>query len=385
MGLGMIMFEYSKTIINILVSAVEPDDELYYSKIPDYKKQRGSIFMLGSRDPLVVPLPYGINLFNNVGMVLGEMTMGVRSPESAAAFLALSAHASFSPISFGQGDNIVATGVSTLLPSVLKPAAEVGFNSTYFGGKVFQEQYPFGTETPEYNLAFRSPEFVVSMAEYLNDMSGGAENISGEVNVNPDPIYYLLLSLTGGAGKFAADVTDLGYTGSQVVKNAINETTDSKGFLQALIETEKPRIKRTEIPIVKILYGEASRFFDYDLFDKNVLEVKQFEAQAKAYQEGEDVRVEGLNFVGINALKEDLKQAQDMIDEIRSVKRQLRDSKEVDYIKKNNLLFDLGEEERKAIMYFNARYYDLRGKYVDPKPQGLIPTETVKQVLGIYE
>lgn len=155
--------------------------------------------------------------------------------------------------------------------------------------------------------------------------------------------------------------------------------------MQALIDTEKPRIKRTEIPIVKILYGEASRFFDYDLFDKNVLEVKQFEAQAKAYQEGEDVRVEGLNFVGINELKEDLKQAQDMIDEIRSVKRQLRDSKEVDYIKKNNLLFDLGEEERKAIMYFNARYYDLRGKYVDPKPQGLIPTETVKQVLGIYE
>lgn len=385
MGLGMIMFEYSKTIINILVSAVEPDDELYYSKIPDYKKQRGSIFMLGSRDPLVVPLPYGMNLFNNVGMVLGEMTMGVRSPESAAAFLALSAHASFSPISFGQGDNIVATGASTLSPSILKPAVEVGFNSTYFGGKVFQEQYPFGTETPEYNLAFRSPEFVVDIARYLNEMSGGAENISGEVNENPDPYYYLLLSLTGGAGKFAADVTDLGYTGSQVVKNAINETTDSKGFLQALIDTEKPRIKRTEIPIVKILYGEASRFFDYDLFDKNVLEVKQFEAQAKAYQEGEDVRVEGLNFVGINELKEDLKQAQDMIDEIRSVKRQLRDSKEVDYIKKNNLLFDLGEEERKAIMYFNARYYDLRGKYVDPKPQGLIPTETVKQVLGIYE
>ena len=385
MGLGMIMFEYSKTIINILVSAVEPDDELYYSKIPDYKKQRGSIFMLGSRDPLVVPLPYGINLFNNVGMVLGEMTMGVRSPESAAAFLALSAHASFSPISFGQGDNIVSTGASTLAPSILKPMVEVGFNSTYFGGKVYQKQYPFGTETPEYNLAFRSPEFVVSMAQYLNEMSGGAENISGDYNVNPDPIYYLLLSLTGGAGKFAADVTDLGYTGSQVVKNAINETTDSKGFLQALIDTEKPRIKRTEIPIVKILYGEASRFFDYDLFDKNVLEVKQFEAQAKAYQEGEDVRVEGLNFVGINELKEDLKQAQDMIDEIRSVKRQLRDSKEVDYIKKNNLLFDLGEEERKAIMYFNARYYDLRGKYVDPKPQGLIPTETVKQVLGIYE
>jgi len=385
MGAGIIMFEYAKAIINILISGVDDDDELYYTKIADYRKQRGSIFMLGPRDPLVVPLPYGMNMFNNIGTVLGEMTMGVRSPESAAAFLALSAHSSFSPISFGQGDNLLATGVSTALPSALKPAAEVAFNSTYFGGKVYQEQYPFGTETPEYTLAFRSPDFVVDMAQYLNEMSGGREKISGDMNFNPDPYYYLLISLTGGAGKFAADVVDLGYTGSQVVKNAINETTDSKGFLEALRDTEKPVIRRNDIPIVKILYGEASRFFDYDLFTENRKDVEQFVAQAKAYQEGEDVTVEGLNFVGVNQLKSDLKQTEDMLTAIRDFKKQLRDNDEIDYIKRMNMLYDLGEEERKAIMYFNARYYDLRGQYIDPKPQGLIPVETVKQALGIYE
>mgnify|MGYP003109960303 CR=1 FL=1 len=385
MGAGIIMFEYAKAIINILISGVDDDDELYYTKIADYRKQRGSIFMLGPRDPLIVPLPYGMNMFNNIGTVLGEMTMGVRSPESAAAFLALSAHASFSPISFGQGDNLLATAVSTALPSALKPAAEVAFNSTYFGGKVYQEQYPFGTETPEYTLAFRSPDFVVDMAQYLNEMSGGREKISGDINFNPDPYYYLLISLTGGAGKFAADVVDLGYTGSQVVKNAINETTDSKGFLEALRDTEKPVIRRNDIPIVKILYGEASRFFDYDLFTENRKDVEQFVAQAKAYQEGEDVTVEGLNFVGVNQLKSDLKQTEDMLTAIRDFKKQLRDNDEIDYIKRMNMLYDLGEEERKAIMYFNARYYDLRGQYIDPKPQGLIPVETVKQALGIYE
>lgn len=385
MGAGIIMFEYAKTIINVLMSGVDLDDELYYTKIADYKKQRGSVFMLGPRDPLIIPLPYGMNMFNNVGMILGEMTMGVRSPESAAAFLALSAHASFSPISFGQGDNLLGTAVSTALPSALKPAAEVAFNSTYFGGKVYQEQYPFGTETPEYTLAFRSPDFVVDMAQYLNEMSGGREKISGDINFNPDPYYYLLISLTGGAGKFAADVVDLGYTGSQIVKNAVNETTDSKGFLEALRDTEKPKIRRNDIPIVKILYGEASRFFDYDLFTENRKDVEQFVAQAKAYQEGEDVTVEGLNFVGVNQLKSDLKQAEDMLTAIRDFKKQLRDNDEIDYIKRMNMLHDLGEEERKAIMYFNARYYDLRGQYIDPKPQGLIPTETVKQALGIYE
>jgi hypothetical protein len=177
----------------------------------------------------------------------------------------------------------------------------------------------------------------------------------------------------------------LGYTGSQVVKNAINETTDSKGFLEALRDTEKPVIRRNDIPIVKILYGEASRFFDYDLFTENRKDVEQFVAQAKAYQEGEDVTVEGLNFVGVNQLKSDLKQTEDMLTAIRDFKKQLRDNDEIDYIKRMNMLYDLGEEERKAIMYFNARYYDLRGQYIDPKPQGLIPVETVKQALGIYE
>ena len=383
-AMGVIMLEYAKTIINILVSAVDDDDELYYNKIPDYRKQRSSIVMLGPKDPLMIPLPYGTNIFSNIGMVLAEMTLGERSPESAAAFLALSAHASFSPISFGQGDNLVSTAVSTALPSALKPGAEVAFNSTYFGGKVYQKQYPFGTETPEYTLAFRSPEFAVEFAQYLNEMSGGREKISGGINVNPDPYYYLLISLTGGAGKFASDAIDITYTGSQIVKNAINESSNNKGFLEALRDTEKPILKRSDVPILKILYGEASRFFDYDLFEENRTQVKQFEAQAKAYAEGEDVTLEGLNFAGINKLSKDLKQAEDMLSEIRSFKKQLRQGDEIDYIKKMNMLHYLEEEERKAIMYFNARYYDLRGKYVDPKPQGLIPTETVKQALGIY-
>jgi len=143
-------------------------------------------------------------------------------------------------------------------------------------------------------------------------------------------------------------------------------------------------LKRSDVPILKILYGEASRFFDYDLFEENRTQVKQFEAQAKAYAEGEDVTLEGLNFAGINKLSKDLKQTEDMLSEIRSFKKQLREGDEIDYIKKMNMLHYLEEEERKAIMYFNARYYDLRGKYVDPKPQGLIPTETVKQALGVY-
>ena len=75
----------------------------------------------------------------------------------AGMFMALSGHSSFSPISFGQGDNLVQGAVSTLMPTFLKPATEVAFNSTYFGGKVYQEQFPFGTPVPEYTLPSELP------------------------------------------------------------------------------------------------------------------------------------------------------------------------------------------------------------------------------------
>ena len=213
----------------------DDDDELYYKKdIPDYRKQRNFIIMTGERDNIQVPLPYGINLFANLGMILAEVSLGVRSITDAGMFMALSGHSSFSPISFGQGDNLVQGTVSTLMPTFLKPGTEVAFNSTYFGGKVYQEQFPFGTPVPEYTLAFRTPEYIVEMNKAINEMSGGREFISGDYDFNPDPYYYLMLSMLGGAGKFVGDVVDISTTGAQVVSNAINETTDNKGFLQAL-------------------------------------------------------------------------------------------------------------------------------------------------------
>jgi len=382
LGIGVTMFSFMQTALNILVSARDDDDELWYKKeIADYKKQRNQIIMTGPKDYITIPLPYGMNLFNNTGMIAAELALGVRDIDDGAMFMALSAQSSFSPISFGQGDNLIQAGVSTMMPTFLKPATEVAFNSTYFGGKVFQEQYPFGTEVPDYTLSFRAPEFIVEMNKYLNEMTGGKEYISGKGDFNPDPYYYLMLSLLGGAGKFAGDVVDLSVTGGAIVRNAINETDDNAGFLEALVETEKPIIRRNEIPFAKIILGEASRFYDYDMFDQNRLDVEQHMAQAKAYAKGEDVDVDGVDFTGVQALEETLKNTTDMLSQIREARRNLRQS-DVDYIKKNNVLYLLEEEEKKTLVYFNARYYELRGQYINPRPHGLIPEMTVRQALG---
>ena len=45
----------------------------------------------------------------------------------------------------------------------------------------------------------------------------------------------------------------------------------------------------------------------------------------------------------------------------------------------------LQEAERQAIMIFNKMYEDLRGKYVNPKPEGVIPMDKIRKYIGTDE
>ena len=73
---------------------------------------------------------------------------------------------------------------STLMPTFLKPATEVAFNSTYFGGKVYQEQFPFEHQCLV-QPSIQNPKFIVEMNQALHEMSGGKEFIGGDYDFNP--------------------------------------------------------------------------------------------------------------------------------------------------------------------------------------------------------
>ena len=119
------------------------------------------------------------------------------------------------------------------------------------------------------------------------------------------------------------------------------------------------------------------------MFDENRIEINQYIAQADKFVEGEAESVQGLDFTGIAELGEILKDTEDLLSELRSLRRQIRQNDEIDYIEKQNMLYTIEEEETKILVYFNAEYYRLRGQFVDPRPTGIIPEQTLKQSLGI--
>ena len=358
---GMVLFSAMQTLFNIAMSDEEEDGVSYYDKIPDYRKERNWIIMAGPRDPIYIPLPYGLNIFHNLGMLLAEVGSGHREVASGAAFLAGALHSSFSPIGFGQYDTVGETVTMALTPTALKPGTETFlFNKTYFGSQVYREQLPFGAEVPEYQLAYRSPEYLVEFAGYLNQLSGGTTEVSGDINVNPDPYYYLAQSLTGGAGKFVGDIAELSRGMVAMTRKNINRAASDGDFIKSLLNVEEDeviQIRRSDIPLLKLMYGEASRFYDTDLYMKNIEELKQAEREMK---EGEST---DFDVTGVQALRSQAKRTADMLEKIRDLKKKAREVE--DYVDRQNAIYKLQEAERMEYMLFNATYEELRGQYIN--------------------
>ena len=383
---GSVLFSAMQTLINMAMSNRDDDDELVYNKYPDYRKERGFQIMVDGENSMFVPLGYGYNLFNNAGVMLAEVSAGERTWEDALMFMGLSAHSSFSPIAFGHSGTLGKSALKGVLPTVLKaPTDAFGFNETYFGGQVYREQYPWGAEVPESTLSFRSPDMVQEAAVALHEMTGGTENLPGDIEINPDPYFYILQSYWGGAGDFVEKSARMGRVGYEMGRKKYNRLAASRNtdeFVDNLLtmpEEEKPVVRFSDAPILKTIYGGPSRFYDFDLFEENRQEVLQYDAELRKSRETPD----HVDFTGVQRLKTELGKAEKWLENIRDNKKKARDIE--DYIERGRKAYELQEAERQIIMRFNAIYYELRGQHVDPKPQGIIPINDIRKAIGTDE
>jgi len=371
---SIVGFEVLKTMLNIAMSGEDEDGELYYNKLPDYIKERNSILFYGDgpNDYLKLPVPYGYNIFNNLGSTLAELMAGQRSAESAAAFLGMGAMNSFSPLGFGQGSNLVTRLGIGFLPTALRFPVDLYANESFTGSKILKEQYPFGAPVPEWTLSFRSPEVVKDLAGELNRLTGGTENVSGDIDINPDPYAYLISSYTAGLGKTASQIASVGRAGVEIAKrkaSRLSNVATSEEFVDELFSTREEDsvpIRRQDVPFLNIVYGSENVFWNFDKFVENVNEVRQ---HARELNKGTE-DVSHLNFVGIQVLDDQLKDTERALSAIREAKKNAR--KIEDYIDRLNTIHKLEEAELLEVKLFNKQYYEMRGKYIDPRSRNII-------------
>ncbi len=339
---GLSLFTGMLTMYNLAASDRDEDDELFYNKIPDYEKERNLILMLNDDNYMKIPLPYGFNLFSNLGESFATMSSGNRQPEDALMFMMNSAISSFSPISFGQSESVFNYTVKAATPSFLKPIVEVALNESYFGNSIYREQLPFMTPKSNADMGYYSPESVQDFFKFMNEAAGGTKyRSSGSMtDFNPDAMWYIFEYMIGGTGRFVNRSGDL--------------ITSGYGMLRA---GEFVKVEPRDIPFLRKLYGKSSKYYDYDLYRENTNLIDQLYDEYK----DKEARVSDIStYKNIYPLAQLNKEVEKRLKILRKSRDRARNIK--DFAKRENAIYEIEEKQRKLIMYYNKRYEELRGK-----------------------
>lgn len=338
MAMGLSLLSGMLAMINISMSDEDEDGELFYNKIPDYEKERNLIMMYDGKHYIKIPLPYGFNIFANIGTVLSETATGNREPEDAMLFTAMSAMSSFSPISFGQSKDIFNYLGKAVVPTVFKPVVEIMTNETYFGGSVYREQFPVGAKKPESELGFKSPKNLQEFFKWMNEATGGNEFESGWIDQNPDKFWHIFDYYLGGAGQFL---------------NRSGEFLHGMGA--SIAEGEKLPMEANDIPFLRKLYGDPSKYYDYQLYTDRKEEIQQLYKTVRSgdYEKGDP------KYKGIGSLDKQVKNVEKRLKALRAKRKQAYD---LDYFERQKMLAELFEKEREIVMAFNKRYNETRGE-----------------------
>ena len=346
---GLMLFNSMLTIINRSLSDEDEDGVLFYDKIPDYVKERNMIIVMPSgvgagRDYVAIPMPYGFNIFANVGSSAVDVAEGARDVDEALSFITMSFISSFVPLGFGQSSDLFKHVVKAGTPTILKPLLEASINETYFGGKVATEQLPYGTPKPESSMSFRSPQSVQDFFAWLNTLEafgkpGGSEEVAGAIDFNPDKLWYMVNYFFGGSGQF------------------LLRGKHTFDLVMARGEEEDIQLSYNDIPFMRKFYGEPAKFYDYQLFEENSESVKQLVRERK----NPDARKsDPERYRGITVLNNKLKTYNTQLKALRKARREAK--KIDDFAERTVEIQRLEDKERDIIMKWNALYEELRGQ-----------------------
>jgi len=357
---AMTTFSGLMTMINLAMSGTddEGDGKLWYDKISDYEKERNLIFMhRDGKNYTKIAMPYGYNIFANMGVATAETMSGHREPWNALMFMLNSGMSAFSPISFGQSKDALTYATKAAAPTVAKPIVEIVANETYFGSQVYKDRLPFDT-TPYSELAYKSPEFMQEFFAFINESTGGSKYRSGDIDVNPDQIWYLFEYFLGGTGRFVTNTGELALNGARMTKNSYKMAIedglsfdDFEKMTSGFKGENKIILEPSDVPIARRVYGTPSKYFDSNLFRENQLAVRQLHEELMKAPRAEKGR-----YNGIIALYKTLLSTNKSLKQLRETRSLLRDDRSMDAIKKANRLTEIEETERQLMARYNKLY-----------------------------
>lgn len=346
LALAMTAFASVVTMLNQAISDDDEDGESFFSKIPDYEKERNLIIMnpANGRDYFKIPLPYGYNIFHNLGSVATEISTGDREVGDGIGFLTSATIGAFSPINFGNSDNAANAIINAATPTVAKPIVDLAKNEDFFGSQIYNENLPFGVPKPDAAMGRRTtPQAFKSITTFLNEISGGNEAESGSLDFSPESLYYLFKFGVGGTGKFLTNVATTAGTAVDVAQG----------------KPEEFELRKT--PFVRKVYAEHNKYVDQTKYFERFNKIRQREKAIELRRDENKLKPEDrANFGKVSGVVKVYEEVGKKLKEIREMKKQAE--KITDPIKRSEKLNYLDDKYYNLIKKANKMYNDKLGK-----------------------
>ena len=254
---GMIIASYGLAAINRQIGGDDDDGIAYFDKIPHSIRERNLIVMnpnyqegSGNHQYVKVPLPYGFNFFWNLGDSFEAMVNGSeRRKKDLFGGIIGSFMTAFSPLSMHsvkEDAGIVEAGLLTASPSIIVPAAEIAFNTNFFGSDIYRENFPAGAQRTDAHNYYNSTKTPYKMiAQFMNDaVGGGSEYREGDIG-------FMFNTTTGISTDFSPDALEhvFEYALGGIYRD-LSQTFD----LAERITTDK-KVDYTRIPFASRIVG----------------------------------------------------------------------------------------------------------------------------------
>lgn len=262
---GVAIGGFALEILNGLVSGDDDDGESFYDKISGFEKERNLIIMWPQSDGKYakIPLPYGFNIFHNLGRTLGEVARrgGDRWPESASGF-ANSLVSAFNPI--GGNESLL----NLIMPTIVDPIIDLwADNRDYADKPIMPDENRFGPKEPDAQRYFGSgPALWRPFTDTLTKLSGGDDVVAGAIDVSPETLEYLSGVAFGAAGAF--------------IERSVSLTKK--------VSDPEQEISISDVPLARKLVGSKPAWYDKSAYYDRVGQIDEEVAAAKDYVERED-------------------------------------------------------------------------------------------------
>lgn len=299
-GAGMVTQGYLTSLYNYGMAGDDDAGYNNFDRVPPWEKERNMIFMDPSGDGQYtkLPMPYGYNIFWNIGSAMAEMQKGNRSEAEISKDLFMSSISAFNPLGTQNSKTAFGTIMRTVMPTVGQAGIQHLLNENFAGKPIKPEQAPWGVKKPESQVYFPGARLASKkVAEKLNSATGGTIHRPGHLDVSPEVIDHYWDNYTGGLGKFMANSSDMMFK---------------------LFNGETPDVSKT--PFLRRMRGEVNDYWTISKYRQINDELGQLKRDERIIRsDGSEVEKAKLNmYAQMKSMNTNIRQIREMKNNLKS-------------------------------------------------------------------